>query len=157
MADPNSRLGRETSNREASQRDQAWAPPTILPSPDPKEGWEFRWVRVSTMGQSDPTNVSSKFREGWEPCKAEDHPELHIHADTTPNSRFKDNIEIGGLLLCKMPVEKAKQRREYYENLARSQLDAVDNSFMRQKDARTNMELFTDRKSSVSFGRGNKT
>jgi hypothetical protein len=48
------------------------------------------------MGTADPSNTSAKLREGWEPVKAEDHPELMHMSD--PNSRFKGNIEIGGLL-----------------------------------------------------------
>jgi hypothetical protein len=102
------------------------------------------------MGQADPTNTSGKFREGWEPVKAEDHPELMYQVD--PNSRFKGNVEIGGLLLCKAPKEMAEQRDAYYRRQTQSQIEAVDNSFMRTNDER--MPLFNERKSSVSFGKG---
>jgi len=104
------------------------------------------------MGQADPTNTSAKLREGWEPVKAEDHPELMYQAD--PNSRFKGNIEIGGLLLCKAPTEVMQQRDEYYRQQAQNQMESVDNSFMREKDGRSNMALFNDKKSSTSFGKG---
>lgn len=104
------------------------------------------------MGTSDPTNTSSKLREGWEPCKAEDHPELMLQAD--PNSRFKGNIEIGGLLLCKAPEEMMNQRTDYYLKQAQAQMEAVDNNFMSQKDNRSNMAIFNDRKSNISFGKG---
>jgi hypothetical protein len=104
------------------------------------------------MGTADPTNTSSKFREGWEPCKAEDHPELMLQVD--PNSRFKGNVEIGGLLLCKAPEEMMKQRDNFYLKQATSQMDAVDNNFMRQNDAR--MPLFNEKRTTTSFGRGNK-
>jgi hypothetical protein len=102
------------------------------------------------MGQSDPTNSSAKFREGWEPVKAENHPELMYQAD--PNTRFKGNVEIGGLLLCKAPEEMAQQRDSYYRNVTQSQMEAVDNNFMRTSDER--MPLFSERKSAVSFGKG---
>ncbi|MEI6478522.1 MAG: hypothetical protein WCO52_06060 [bacterium] len=105
------------------------------------------------MGQPDPTNTSAKLREGWEPVKAADHPELMMYADA--NSRYKDNVENGGLLLCKAPVELMKQRDEYYRRQAQSQIEAVDNNFMRQNDAR--MPLFSEKKSDVSFGRGNRS
>jgi hypothetical protein len=104
------------------------------------------------MGQFDPTNTSAKFREGWEPVKAEDHPELKMMTD--PNSRFKDNIENGGLLLCKAPSEMVDQRNAYYAKQANDQIQAVDNNFMRSEDGR--MPLFSERKSSTSFGRGTK-
>ena len=104
------------------------------------------------MGQMDPTNTSAKMREGWEPVKAEDHPELMFNAD--PNTRFKGNVEIGGLLLCKAPREMADQRDAYYRQQSQNQMESVDNSFMREKDGRSNMSLFNDKKSSVSFGKG---
>jgi hypothetical protein len=148
------RLTRELENRESGLRKLAWAPPQVLPSPKEQPGWVFRWIRTSLMGTADPTNTSSKFREGWEPCKAEDHPELMLQAD--PNSRFKGNVEIGGLLLCKAPEEMMKQRDNFYLKQAQAQMEAVDNNFMRQKDDRSNMAIFNERKSGVSFGRGGK-
>jgi hypothetical protein len=102
------------------------------------------------MGQADPTNTSAKFREGWEPVKAADHPELMLYAD--PNSRFKDNVEVGGLLLCKAPEEMVKQRNDYYYRMANSQMESVDNSFMRTNDER--MPLFSEKRSTTTFGRG---
>lgn len=144
------RLARELESRESAQRKQAWTPPQTLPSPKAQPGWEFRWIRTSMMGQADPTNTSAKFREGWEPVKAADHPELMLYAD--PNSRFKDNVEVGGLLLCKAPEEMVKQRNDYYSRMANSQMESVDNSFMRTNDER--MPLFSERRSTTTFGRG---
>tara|TARA_R110000868_G_scaffold259538_1_gene517793 strand:+ start:6389 stop:6667 length:279 start_codon:yes stop_codon:yes gene_type:complete len=92
------------------------------------------------------------MREGWEPVKAEDHPELMLLAD--PNSRFKGNIEVGGLLLCKAPEELMKQRAEYYSRQSASQMEAVDNNFMKTEDGR--MPLFNERRSSTTFGKGSK-
>lgn len=153
MAD--NRLAREVENRESAQRKQAWAPPETLPSPRPQAGWVFRWIRTTIMGQMDPTNASAKFREGWEPVKAADVPELMMFNDPNSNTRFKDNIEIGGLLLCKAPEEMAVQRADYYSRQAQSQMDAVDNNFMRTNDER--MPLFNEKRTTTSFGRGNKT
>ncbi len=144
------RLQREVENRDAAQRKASWAPPQTLPEPEPQEGWVFRWIRTSIMGQADPTNTSAKFREGWEPVKAAEQPKLMLQAD--PNGRFKDNIEIGGLLLCKAPAELMKQRDDYYAKQAQSQMQSVDNNFMRLNDER--MPLFNDRKTTVSFGKG---
>jgi len=66
-------------------------------------------------------------------------------ADENPNSRFKDCVEIGGLLLCKMPEERVKQRRAYYDNMNKAQMDGVDNSFLRERDGRSNMDMFTEK------------
>jgi hypothetical protein len=88
------------------------------------------------------------MREGWVPVKAEDHPELMLPANTN------GNVEHGGLMLCKMPEEKVSVRNEHYQRQSESNIEAVDNTLMRQSDAR--MPLFNERKSSTSFGKGNK-
>jgi len=146
----NNRLDREVENRESTQRTKTWTPPQTLPAPTPQPGWVFRYIRTSIMGTADPSNTSAKLREGWEPVKAEDHPELMHMSD--PNSRFKGNIEIGGLLLCKAPEELMKQRDNYYAQQAKAQLQSVDNNFMRLNDER--MPLFSEKKTTVSFGKG---
>jgi hypothetical protein len=97
------RQNREFESRERTVRKKAWTRPTVLPDPIPEEGYTYHWVRISTNGQSDATNISSKIREGWEPVRAQDHPE--IFTDTVSDERFKDNVIVGGLMLCKAPVE----------------------------------------------------
>ena len=144
------RLARELDNRTVMQRPTAWRPPEVLPSPDPREGWSHRWIRTATMGTADPSNISSKLREGYEPCKAEDYPELMMHATT--EGRFKGNIEVGGLLLCRIPAEFLTQRAAYYANQNKAQMDSVDNNFLRESDPR--MPLFSEKKSKVTFGSG---
>jgi hypothetical protein len=144
------RNSRDADTRETAARPKSWAPPSILPEINHEEGYAYRYVRVSTMGTPDVNNISSKFREGWEPVKASDHPEAFTMAD--PNSRFKDGIETGGLLLCKMPKEFAEQRDAYYRNKTESEMQAVDNNFMRENDPR--MPLFKDKKTQVTFGKG---
>jgi len=146
------RLARELETRETTQRVKQWTQPQGLPTPQPEEGYSFRWVRTALLGQFDPTNTSAKFREGWEPVKADSQPQMFAFAD--PNSRFKGNIEIGGLLLCKIPKEFMEQRAAFYKKASDDQVQAVDNSFMQQNDAR--MPLFKDNRSSVTFGSGKK-
>ena len=144
------RLDREQETREKKTRKRAWTKPEVLPTPTPQEGFAFHWVRVSTRGQADPTNVSSKLREGWEPVKAVDHPEIELVS--IENERFKDNVIMGGLMLCKAPVELVEERTEYYQKVTDSQMDSVDNNLMRESDPR--MPMFNNRKSEVTFGKG---
>ena len=144
------RLARELDTRVVTQRPEAWRPPETLPMPEDRPGWKHRYVRISTMGPADPSNISSKLREGYEPCKAEDYPELMMHA--TVEGRFKGGIEIGGLLLCRIPEEFLKQRADYYDKQNKSQIDSVDNNFLRENDPR--MPLFAERKTKVTFGSG---
>jgi len=144
------RAPREADTRQVMQRPEAWRPPETLPMPDDRPGWTHRYVRTSTMGSADPSNISSKLREGYEPCKAEEYPELMMHAST--EGRFKGNIEVGGLLLCRIPSEFMAQRAKYYENLNKSQVDSVDNNFLRENDPR--MPLFSEKRTKVTFGSG---
>jgi hypothetical protein len=144
------RKPREIETRQQSVRPEAWKPPELLPEPDKQAGFAYRWVRVSTLNNADPRNLSAKLREGWEPVRAEEQPKFQLLID--PNSRFKDNIEIGGLLLCKTPDEFVRQRNEYYKIQGDQQMEAVDNTLMRQSDPR--MPLFNERKTTSSFGSG---
>lgn len=147
----NNRAPRELSNREKSMRPRAWMPPQLLPDPNPEPGYVFRWVRVSTLNTADPMNISSKLREGYEPVKASEHPEIKLFGQE--DSRFPDSVMVGGLLLCKIPAEFVEQRAAYYSGQAESQMQSVDNNFMREGDPR--MPLFKERKSKVTFGSGN--
>jgi hypothetical protein len=147
----NKRLDREQDTRNDFQRADSWKPASLLPEFKKVPGWAYRWIRTSVMNEADNLNVSSKMREGWEPVKLADHPEMKLMVDQ--NSRFKDGIEIGGLLLCKIPEEFVAQRKAYYATQAKQQADAVDNNFLKQSDAR--MPLFSEKKSTTSFGKGN--
>ena len=144
------RLARELETRAQQERPKQWTPPELLPEPDKQPGFNYRWVRVSNLNTADPRNLSAKLREGWEPVKIEEQPKFQLLID--PSSRFKDNIEIGGLLLCKSPTELVEQRNAYYQKQSEQQVEAVDNSLMKQNDPR--MPLFNERKSTTSFGKG---
>jgi hypothetical protein len=144
MAD--NRANRDTASREKTAR-YVYTPSSILPDPTPEPGYVYRWIATHIMGQSDPTNVSKKMREGWVPVKAVDHPELMLEGNDKTG-----NVEIGGLMLCKQPTEQARARDEYFAKQAQDQMDSVDNHFMRNNDPR--MPLFSDRKSTVSRGAG---
>ena len=143
------RAGRETETRVATERPTKWRPPQLLPDPTPEPGYVFRWIRVSMMGQDDPKNVSTSLAEGWEPVKASMHPEVRLF--NMGQSRFPDSIEMGGLLLCKIPAEFMDQRAAYYQDITEREVRAVDNNFMSQNDPR--MPLFKDKQSSSTFGR----
>lgn len=144
------REDRNSKTRDETLRAKSWQPPSILPDPKPEPGYKFRWIRTSLLGLADNPNVSVRFREGWQPVRAEDHPELQIRSDH--KSAFKGNVEVGGLLLCKIPEEDATARQRYYEQLAEKQLEAVDNSFMKENDPRMPL-LKTERTTRVQMGR----
>tara|TARA_E500000331_G_scaffold287967_1_gene283246 strand:- start:8396 stop:8845 length:450 start_codon:yes stop_codon:yes gene_type:complete len=144
------RIKRDSETRETKTRKKSWQRPEVLPTPDPEDGYAFRWVRVSMLGQVDATNVSSKLREGWEPVRAEDYPQFTVL--NVEQEKFADNIVQGGLMLCKAPQEIVAERTEHYEQQSRNQIQSVDNNLMRENDAR--MPLFNERKTKVTFGNG---
>ena len=119
-----SRAPHGKDSRENSKRvSDAWIPASSLPEPDPRDGIRHRWIRTSMLGQADNTNVSQKMREGWVPC----------------------------LLLCAIPIETLEKRDEYYDKVARNQIEAVDNNFLREEDPR--MPLYKENSSRTTFGR----
>ena len=149
-AEKQNRLSRELDTRAAMQRPTSWQAPETLPSPNPRPGISHRWVRTSMVGQSDVQNVSSKLREGYEPCKAEDYPEMMMHATT--EGRFKGNIEVGGLVLCSIPSEFLVQRDKHFANINKATMESVDNNFMKDNDPR--MSKFSEKSTKVTFGSG---
>lgn len=153
MADENPRTPRDSETRETKSRRKGWQRPSMLPTPDPSDGWSYRYIRTATLGQADATNVSSKFREGWEPVPASEHPELQIVSDV--DSRFSDSVEVGNLLLCRAPKEMVEERTAYYATQTRRQLESVDQNYMRENDPRMPL-LKTEARSEVTFGRGRK-
>ena len=136
--------------RAEAERPKVWQPASLLPEPDKEAGYAYRWIRVSAMGKNDASNISSKMREGWEPVRIEEQPKFQMMVD--PDSRFKDNIEVAGLLLCKAPKELMAQRKAYFAQKNQAQMESVDNNFMRESDAR--MPLFREKRSTTSFGKG---
>ena len=149
------RTPREEYNRKTTQRKKSWSPPNVLPDPEPEEGWVFRWVRTSMIGSPDNTNVSSKFREGWEVVKAESQPSLKILSDEDSRWGKEGAIEVGGLLLCKAPAEMVKERNKYYEDMADQQMTGIDSNYLRENDPRMPM-LKPERQSRVTFGSNSK-
>ena len=144
------RTPRNVETRVQAERPKQWKPAELLPEPDKLPGYAYRWIRVGLQGTSDPRNYSAKLREGWEPVKIEEQPQFQLLVDE--GSRFKDGIEVGGLLLCKTPIEFVEQRNNHYLKQSEDQIKSVDNNLMRQNDPR--MPLFKESKSSTSKGGG---
>ena len=143
------RTPRELTSRDKEKRYE-YTPASSLPEPKADPMFAYRWVATHVLGTLDPVNASKRFRDGWEPCKAVDHPELYLPGNA------EGNVEIGGLMLCRMPKERAQARQRYYAEQNDKQMESVDNTFMRGQDAR--MPLFAERNTQVErggeFGRG---
>jgi len=145
------RTPRTEETRDKTARKRTWERPSALPTPEPRDGIMFRWVRTSTLGDTDNRNVSMRFREGYTPVKASDYPELRVISDR--DSQFPDNIEIGGLLLCSIPAEIVEDRSAQMAEKARQQMDSVDRNYLRENDPRMPM-LRPERESrTTNFGK----
>ena len=144
------RAPRDVETRDKTSRQKQWQPASMLPTPNPIDGIDFRWVRQANKGEHDPVNFSRSLKEGWEPCKAADHPE--IIGIVVPGMKKTGFVEVGGLILCKRPVEMSQQRAAYYKSKTAGQMETVDNNLMRENDPR--MPLFKESKSKVKFGSG---
>jgi hypothetical protein len=148
------RLNRNLDTRDKTERTKKWQRASTLPDPDPRDGWGHRWVRLSMMGTSDPGNLSRKLREGWEPVVAKDYPE--IQQLLIENEKFKDNIVMGGLMLCRAPIEMLEDRASQIEHTTKQEMESANNHFMSQNDPR--MPLFNESRTTrgkMTFGPGN--
>jgi hypothetical protein len=148
------RTPRSAENRAEKARLKPWQPPSLLDAPDAPEGYVYRWIRESMVGQEDKANMSKRIREGWEPVRAEDHPEFE--APTVEDGKHAGVIGVGGLILAKMPIEIVEQRREYYRKMASDQMEAVDSNLMRESDSRMPISK-PNRKTQVTFGKGGES
>lgn len=148
------RKPRESQSRESETRRKPWAPPSRLDAPPAPDGYVHRWIRVAMRGEDDKMNVHSRLREGWEPVRADEYPDYQ--APTIDEGSYAGVIGNGGLMLCRIPIETAKERAEYYGGRSREQMQAVDQDLMREQHP--SMPINSDRQSRVSFGgRGNRS
>ncbi len=150
------RNSRSAETRESQTRRRPWQPPSMLDAPEAPPGYQFRWIRESTRGSDDKSNMSKRIREGYEPVRAEDYPEFQ--APTIENGENKGVIGVGGLILAKVPEETATERTKYFENQANSQLNGVDQNYMRESDPRMPIkDGDIQRSSKVQFGSRNNS
>lgn len=152
-AEGQDRTPRDLKTRDKEERVKRWAPPAMLPDPEPRPGYVHRWIRISMVGQADNQNFSMRAREGWEPVRAEEYPELTDLVDLQTTWGQRGNIEVGGLLLCRCAEELMRQRDAHYEAQAEMQMEAVDNALMRESDPRMPIHR-PERKSTTTFGKG---
>jgi len=148
LEEPSTRTPRSLETRDRDTRKRQWVEPTMLPDPEPEDGYVFKWVRASARGQDDKTNFQKRLREGWETVHAEHHPEMMTEIGVVQKTGM---VEVGGLVLCKMPQEMADQRRRYYHTRTASEMDAAENTYMRDDDER--MKKYVEKRKQVLFGR----
>ena len=138
-------------------RKKQWMPPSSLDAHPAPKGFKHRWIRTETMGQDDTGNVSKKLREGWEFVRAEEIKNQIGEHDypIISDGKYQGLIGVGGLVLARIPEEVVEQRKDYFNNKTRTQIEAVDNDILREQ--RPEMPINIDRQSRVTFGGGRKS
>ena len=144
------RTPRDAETRTKTQRRKPWAPPSKLEAPEAPAGYKHRWIRTAIRGEDDKMNVTTKMREGWEPVRADEYPELEGKFPIIEEGSHQGVIGVGGLMLARIPEETVEERTEYFREQTRTQMDAVDQNLMREQHP--SMPIHSDRKSRVSFG-----
>ena len=150
------RHSRSAETRDSQTRRTPWKPPSMLDAPEAPPGYQFRWIRESTRGENDKSNMSKRIREGYEPVRAEDYPDFE--APTIESGSNKGVIGVGGLILAKVPVETAAERNAYFKDQADSAMQGVDQNYMRESDSKMPIKGGDiNRQSKVQFGSRNQS
>lgn len=125
-----------------------WKQPLSLDAPKARPGLKYRWV--NTM---DERNLSKRLREGWTPVKLKDVP-ANFHAPSLAHGRFKGCVEVVGMVLCKIDAEIARQRKAYYQQKSREQIDRVSEVLenANRRGAPYNMKVWDRSVSTVEKG-----
>jgi len=146
------RIDRTLETREEASRERSWQRPSALPTPEPKNGYGYRWVRLATLGVDDIPNMHSKLREGWEPVTYSEVPELNT-LDKKERGKGQTRVEVGGLVLCRMPVEMLRQRDAHYRRQSDRAIEAADNAFFKEGGDDPRMKKLIERRSETkTFG-----
>ena len=147
MTDRTSRSA-ETRAKKARKK---WQPPSMLDAPQAPDGFKHRWLRAEVRGHDDKANMSKRIREGFEPVRAEDHPEFD--SPTVDDGKHAGIIGVGGLVLAKVPEETVEERTDYFRKRSQEQLQGVDNDLLRDSDPRMPIsKRDIQRNSKVQFG-----
>jgi len=142
---------RAAQSRDRNVRNKPWQPPSVLDAPDAPEGYVYRWIRESMIGKDDRANMSKRIREGWEPVRAEEHPDFET--PVVEEGKYAGVIGVGGLILAKMPIEIVEQRKAYFRDMTSDQIEAVDRNLMRESNPVMPIET-PQRSTKVTFGSG---
>lgn len=145
---PSTRTPRALETRDSSVRQTTYRRGNVLPEVQPRDGWAFKWVRMSVNGVEDKKTFQSRQYEGYEPVKAEEFPELRHEV------RFSETnglVERGGLVLCRIPQEVVDDRRRQLSEETQQRLNDAEDNYMRDRDERAK-RLFTKKRETV-FGR----
>lgn len=146
--DDSSRKPRSLETRESEERDMTWDQARMLPTPDPRDGLDYRYVRISSGGTVDNMNHSQALRDRWEPALVEDFPELGMVRSDVGSA--KGMIVLGGMMLCVRPSWIGDKIKMRIAEESASQAEGADREYFRDQDS--TMRKFSEKSSRVTFG-----
>ena len=149
----NNRTDRSADTRVSQESRKPWQPPTMLETPEPPEGYAYRWIRAEVLNSPDNKNIMSRLREGFELVRSEEIGDFQL--PTIQDGKHAGVVSVGGLLLAKIPLETRQERNDYFNKRAAEMQSAGDNDLMKESDSRSPIER-PRRTSSVTFGGGKR-
>ena len=149
----NNRTDRSADTRESQESRNPCQPPTMLETPEPPEGYAYRWIRAEVLNSPDHKNIMSRQREGFELVRAEEIGDFQL--PSMQDGKHAGVVAVGGLLLAKIPLETRQERNDYYSRRTAEMQSAVDNDLMKESDSRSPIER-PRRTTSVTFGGGKR-
>lgn len=107
-----------------------WRRPSNLEAPPPRAGFVQRWIRTGIGNTPDASNVAKKLREGWKPRLASTVPS-GFSPPTISHGTLGEVIGVGELVLMEMPRKTVLQRRKFYADITRKQMEGVDRNLLK--------------------------
>ena len=142
------RTSRASQTREKTAQKKVWSPPSSLDAPPAPAGFTHRWIRAETLGFHDTKNVAGRIRSGYELVRSDEYPDSDY--PTSNDGKYAGVIQVGGLLLARIPEEIALQIEAYYNKQTRDKDEAINNDLMKEKQS--GMSFSSDSQSRVTFG-----
>ena len=142
------KTSRASETRDKVKKPVTWAPPSSLDAPPAPDGYRHRWIRAETLGYNDTKNVAASLREGYELVRSDEYPDSDY--PTSNDGKYAGVIQVGGLLLARIPEEIALQIEAYYNKQTRDKDEAINNDLMKEKQS--GMSFSSDSQSRVTFG-----
>ena len=148
MKNDDIKTSRASQTRAKTEKPKVWTPPSSLDAPPAPAGFHHRWIRAETMGFNDTKNVAASLREGYELVRSDEYPDSDY--PTSNDGKYAGVIQVGGLLLARIPEEIALQIEAYYNKQTRDKDEAINNDLMKEKQS--GMSFSSDSQSRVTFG-----
>jgi hypothetical protein len=132
--------------------------PAALQSKLENEGWHVHWVRIMLEGEVDTENLADIAHKGYEPVDVKEVPENILRTlQISDVAGFKGLIVSKDTALFKISTERYQEIRQYYRDIADSQLRGVNETIRQNASMHgITVELYDESKSQVAVGKDSR-